>query len=479
MRNKDYFDQTINFMKEKAVQFGSKGELIDDIGSVDDGFFKLKDNSLSREARQRFISIISAEEPNSGPFHDFTITIFTSLDEKYPHLVCFGIGSLGFKNDHNIARLPGIRRRISKFLDEKSFCKQDFSDVDSRISKDFLAREDLNSVREALNGYAQVIPACQIVEDLNSQEGKEVIAAFLAYYAEIRYWGTNKAARDKINVAQSNRLTSIGEKIYIDEEKEIENLLFSRKYVVIQGPPGTGKTRAAKKISEKIKARTFFTQLHAETSYSDLIYGIRPSTDVSEGLNYVNHKGEFYKALRFSIENQDTPTVLIIDEINRANLSNVLGEMFYLFEKDMDITSAKIKVGDLEISALPPKFFVIATMNSADRSLAVVDFALRRRFAWYHLKPKAIESNVNGKLFFNEDFTRIEKIFFDFASNDELEYQPGQSYFIAESDAEMNNRLKYELLPLIKEYLQEGLLLDARQSFALFFKDRIGIDIFE
>ena len=91
MRNKDYFDQTINFMKEKAVQFGSKGELIDDIGSVDDGFFKLKDNSLSREARQRFISIISAEEPNSGPFHDFTITIFTSLDEKYPHLVCFGI----------------------------------------------------------------------------------------------------------------------------------------------------------------------------------------------------------------------------------------------------------------------------------------------------------------------------------------------------------------------------------------------------
>ena len=114
-------------------------------------------------------------------------------------------------------------------------------------------------------------------------------------------------------------------------------------------------------------------------------------------------------------------------------------------------------------------------MNTADRSLAVVDFALRRRFAWFTLKPKAIKS----KQFFNEDFGRLQEIFDWYASSTELNLQPGQGYFIADSEDEMKNRIRYEIFPLIKEYLQEGLLRNAKEEFNNYFSTRINLSLFE
>jgi hypothetical protein len=117
----------------------------------------------------------------------------------------------------------------------------------------------------------------------------------------------------------------------------------------------------------------------------------------------------------------------------------------------------------------------MATMNTADRSLAVVDFALRRRFAWYTLRPKLIKSDN----FYQEDFLAFERIFNWYATSTELALQPGQGYFIAESDEGMINRLKYELLPLIKEYLQEGLLASAKEEFNNYFVNRIKLPLYE
>ena len=168
--------------------------------------------------------------------------------------------------------------------------------------------------------------------------------------------------------------------------------------------------------------------------------------------------------------------ILIIDEINRANLSNVLGPIFYLFEHKMDKANVEIEISPgFKINKLPDNFYVIATMNTADRSLAVVDFALRRRFAWYSLKPKPINNNK----FFKEDFLKIQEIFDWYASSYELSLQPGQGYFIADNQEEMKNRIMYEILPLIKEYLQEGLLKNAKEEFNKYFKDRIKLSIFE
>jgi 5-methylcytosine-specific restriction endonuclease McrBC GTP-binding regulatory subunit McrB len=261
----------------------------------------------------------------------------------------------------------------------------------------------------------------------------------------------------------------------IDEEEEIKNLLNERKYIVLQGPPGTGKTRTAKSITEKIGAKTFFTQFHAETSFSDFIFGIRPDTS-NEELRYKENLGIFSIALKYALDHKNENVTLIIDEINRANLSNVLGPIFYLFEHKMDVSNVDIEIApNFKVNKLPNNFSVIATMNTADRSLAVVDFALRRRFAWFTLKPKAIKS----KHFFNEDFSRIQEIYDWYASSTELNLQPGQGYFIADSDEEMKNRIRYEIFPLIKEYLQEGLLRSAKEEFNNYFTTRINLSLFE
>jgi len=143
---------------------------------------------------------------------------------------------------------------------------------------------------------------------------------------------------------------------------------------------------------------------------------------------------------------------------------------------DSNEATAEVEIGpDIKIKKIPDNFFMVGTMNTADRSLAVVDFALRRRFAWYDIKPKPIESEI----FQTNDFNRIRDIFYWYANSNELNLQPGQGYFMADDENEFKQRLEYELLPLIKEYLNEQLMLSAKEEFNNYFFDRINKKIFE
>jgi 5-methylcytosine-specific restriction enzyme B len=113
-------------------------------------------------------------------------------------------------------------------------------------------------------------------------------------------------------------------------------------------------------------------------------------------VTYVEHRGIFYESMKAAQNNPEKKVVLVIDEINRANLSNILGPIFYLFEYQLDNNSVLIEIGGgYWVTAIPSNYYVVCTMNTADRSLAVVDFALRRRFAWYTLKPHIIEATGN------------------------------------------------------------------------------------
>jgi 5-methylcytosine-specific restriction endonuclease McrBC GTP-binding regulatory subunit McrB len=141
----------------------------------------------------------------------------------------------------------------------------------------------------------------------------------------------------------------------------------------------------------------------------------------------------------------------------------VLGPIFYLFEYQSGKRKVSLKIGDKEISSLPENLHVIATMNTADRSLAVVDFALRRRFAWYTLRPHILP----GRSFDKDTFTKFADIFYKYATDEELNLQPGHSYFTDKS--QMKDRMVYELMPLIKEYLAEGYLLNAKDEFCSLF----------
>ena len=458
-------DTTKKFIEDEAKRFGAK---------IDAEFNKpyvLRNNTGEEALKDNgaYFGFIHPDEEVSGPFHDFSLTIFPNNQDK-AWLVCLGIGSNGFKNDYELATFPGLRRLFSKLVDERGFCKGDFSDIETSLPKAVAGNPELQHIKNTIKTYSKVLPVCQIVDDPESDTGKKIISAFVAGYAELREWPTNNTHRKAI----SDALLPFVKQQQYDDEKEALSLLKERKYVIVQGAPGTGKTRLAKIIADKLKAKIFFTQFHAETSYSDFIYGIRPNLK-QNSLSYAAENGIFVEALKHAVDSKE-PTVLIIDEINRANLSNVLGPIFYLFEHKQDISNVQIDITpELKVDKMPENLFVIATMNTADRSLAVVDFALRRRFAWYTLIPRMISSDQ----FYPEDFNEIHRIFDWYAKSNELSLQPGQGYFLAASDDEMKKRIRYEIYPLVREYLQEGLLSSAKEEFNKYFMTRISLSLFE
>lgn len=431
-----------------------------------------------------YFGFLSAEEETSGPYSDFSFAIFPDdKDDVEACVVSLGVGTLGFKNDYQLASLPGLRRTFLKLNsnDNYSFFKTAFDDIES-TSSDLLneIRTNYPKLETVIESYKTVLPASRIVtlEEFRNNSALKTIYTWLAAYAQIRSWGT-KGHRNAVE----KQLTSMPSSTPPNEKQEIKELLTKRKYVVLQGAPGTGKTFTALEIAREYQ-KTFFEQFHAETSYADFIYGLEPNMSAETGLTqFKPKKGILYQAIEYAQDpkHHKEKVLLIIDEINRANLSNVLGPVFYLFEYQSEHRVAKVKIGEMELEKLPNNLDVIATMNTADRSLAVVDFALRRRFAWYTLRPHKIDVGIN-KTFMEKTYNKFADIFFKYATDDELNLQPGQSYFIVSKrniDDEMRDRMIYELMPLIKEYLSEGYMLKAKDAFCDLFLKETGQLMYE
>lgn len=461
--NMNNIEQTIQFINELAAQFGAKNE----DALAKDYVFRNNTHEDTLQNGAPFFGFISPEEANSGPYHDFSLVVFPSNDGSW--LVCIGVGTQGFQNDYDIASQPGARRLFKSIIGPHGFCKTSFLDIETPLPRPFTA--NLPHLKNVFKAYSKVLPVCAVIDDPLSSDCKKVIAAFVAAYARLRGWPSNETHRQAIE----DSIQKVSNTQEPDEESDVRNLLLKRRYVILQGAPGTGKTRLAKIIARNLDAKTFFTQFHAQTSYDDFIHGIRPNL-IEGQVGYIEHKGVFYEALKYAEDNPQKKVVLIIDEINRANLSNILGPIFYLFEYDMNDKSVAIDIGGgFKVDTVPENLFVIGTMNTADRSLAVVDFALRRRFAWYNMVPHEIKLDK----FFKTDFLEFEKIFTWHATSEELSLHPGQGYFIADSEEDMTNRIRYELLPLIREYLAEGLLQNAKEAFAQYFWTRIHVDLLE
>ena len=452
---RDLFDDVVTKAKEFGLIAKNEGRnVVDPKGNA-----VIRNNLLDQSFSDgsAYFGFINSEEETAGPYSDLSFVIFPDASDAKTCVVSLVVGSSGFRSDYQLASLPGLKRSFLRLKsdDNLSFFKTSFEDIESTAT-DLVTkvRADYPSLRNVIESYKTVILASRIVS-LESN------------------------ALDII-------LDSIPMPVLTKEKKEIKDLLDRRRYVVLQGAPGTGKTYTALKIAEmeeggeKIFRKTFFEQFHAETTYSDFVYGLEPKTSSGGSLFQVK-EGILYQAVRYAIEHKGENVLLIIDEINRANLSNVLGPVFYLFEFQAGPRSTIMNLGDLELSKLPDNLYVIATMNTADRSLAVVDFALRRRFAWYTLRPHKVTPE-KGKTFMDKIYNRFSEIFYEYATDDELNLQPGQSYFIVDSDNKeknMKERLIYELMPLIKEYLAEGYLLKARDSFCDLFLKETGKMLYE
>jgi 5-methylcytosine-specific restriction protein B len=183
-------------------------------------------------------------------------------------------------------------------------------------------------------------------------------------------------------------LQSLAKSLYLPEEflQETIDLLRERGQIVLYGPPGTGKTYVARAIARYLSADRFeVVQFHPSYSYEDFVWGYRP-VEVDGTLSYELTPGPLMR-LADRARGSDAPYVLVIDEINRGNLPKILGELLYLLEYRKDRVELMYSRPSDEPFSLPGNLLIIGTMNTADRSVGLIDAALRRRFHFVPLFP--------------------------------------------------------------------------------------------
>lgn len=252
--------------------------------------------------------------------------------------------------------------------------------------------------------------------------------------------------------------------VYMDEDtyNTLTELLEAKYNVILQGAPGVGKTFAAKRLAysimgQKDTSRVAMVQFHQSYSYEDFIQGYRPSKDGFELEN-----GTFYKFCKEAEEDNERPYFFIIDEINRGNLSKILGELMMLIEKDKRGEKIKLLYSN-EWFTVPQNVRIIGMMNTADRSLALMDYALRRRFAFFDFAP-AFSSEGFKNYLAEKNSPKLEKLIAaveslnSTISTDESlgdGFRIGHSYFCTDdevTDEWLKSVVEYEVIPLIKEY---------------------------
>lgn len=251
--------------------------------------------------------------------------------------------------------------------------------------------------------------------------------------------------------------------VFMDEERYrvLKSLLLTKKNVILQGAPGVGKTFAAKRLAfsimgEKDSTRVKMIQFHQSYSYEDFIMGFRPTET-----GFELKKGVFYEFCRKAAED-DRPYFFIIDEINRGNLSKIFGELFMLIESDKRGVELQLLYADEQFS-IPSNVHIIGMMNTADRSLAMLDYALRRRFAFFEMSPafgsagfRAYRMKVNNPKF-DRLIATVEQLNEIIANDDSLGegFCIGHSYFCTNTTINsewLRSVVEYELIPLLKEY---------------------------
>ena len=252
--------------------------------------------------------------------------------------------------------------------------------------------------------------------------------------------------------------------VYMDEDtyNTLTELLEAKYNVILQGAPGVGKTFAAKRLAysimgQKDTSRVAMVQFHQSYSYEDFIQGYRPSKDGFELEN-----GTFYKFCKEAEEDNERPYFFIIDEINRGNLSKILGELMMLIEKDKRGEKIKLLYSN-EWFTVPQNVRIIGMMNTADRSLALMDYALRRRFAFFDFAPAFPSEGFKNYLAEKNSpkleslITAVESLNNTISADESLGdgFRIGHSYFCTDgeiTDEWLKSVVEYEVIPLIKEY---------------------------
>ena len=251
--------------------------------------------------------------------------------------------------------------------------------------------------------------------------------------------------------------------VYVDESqlRILKSILKRKKNLILQGAPGVGKTYAAKRlayamIGEKDDERVKCIQFHQSYSYEDFVMGYKPNADGGFSLE----KGIFYDICQEARLHHDKSYFLIIDEINRGNLSKIFGELLQLIEADYRDIPVMLAYNKQRFS-VPSNLYIIGMMNTADRSLAMIDYALRRRFSFYEMTPAFGNAGFKGYIEEKHD-SRLDSLVKALVDLNKVIVEDdslGKGFCIGHSylcnltdDYDLQSIVEYDILPMLREY---------------------------
>jgi 5-methylcytosine-specific restriction protein B len=388
-------------------------------------------------------------------------------------ILALGMGSGGPGPDERLVSNPGHIRRFEGFLNsikdnivesetiiwfrDEPIIRKSVPDIFQKKTKAIFGEANPHALglrNDSGGGYGQYIYAIASLKFDNdgnlSTNQKTIFEGFSNFYFRERGWKKEEPTDLAISWYQS---------LFGKVDKDvITDKLGRNKYLILAGPPGIKKTDLLNQMKENYYNNYLIRQFHPNTTYQNFVGGIQPALKGSVGFEF--YKGPLIEAIeRASKLKQGENFLLIIDEINRADLSSVLGEAVNLFEPTKKysvlIPNYTNEKGEALELTMPDNLHVLCAMNTADRNISSIDVAIRRRFAFLNIWPEEPIGPISCE-YGRGCFNSIKNLFFEYGNKNDLNLMPGGYYFIGKNEQEVKDVLKDRLLPLLEDYLQEN-----------------------
>ena len=440
---------------------GTPEQIVDNLITSYD--FNSKEARLEREKQQKLLSEFHEAFPKEK-LKELTLesySIGTGKNDSFCWWIERGLQSLGYY-------FPGTSRsyKIYRSKSKDEYSKHGFV-------------KDIEDDELAMKMVAEIL--YDLVNDSNTEQALErfgdsfVLKVLQSYYPD-DYFPIN--SKDAIGnalklfdsydgsvslLSQNKKLTQI----YIDKKKQFNSEMTKNEFAKIIW--SNFNLKSGEKLTQTKEVLTRgehkIIQFHPAYTYEDFVRGIVAKIDDSGNISYEVENKVLAEFAEKAEGNPNGNYVLIIDEINRANLPAVLGELIYALEyRDDDSMESMYEYEGRRNIKLPSNLYIIGTMNTADRSVGHIDYAIRRRFAFVDILPDAtVITNDKAKNLFKKVANLFSSGYLspDFHKND---VQIGHSYFIVDDESELRTKWLYEIKPILNEYIKDGILLSEAQE---------------